>query len=250
LSARYHDIIREPAGADTAVLLLHGILSAPQFFDFLLPAIPPRYAVYGLLLEGHGGSMEGLCHTNLAHWKAQNRALMEQLAAKYKRIIIAAHSMGTLFAVGLATEFPEKTAKMLLLDVPLYPHLTLYGAVLSVMLACGFQPKTPRGQAMQKAYSIAPDARLWRYLRWIPRYLELFREMRRTRQHLGELRVPSQAYYSCKDELVSRKTLPLLHNAPHLRLGVLRKSSHFYYVPAERRRIERAWYRMLRTFRA
>lgn len=245
MSGQYYDIIREPEGAETVVLLLHGILSAPQFFAFLLPEIPPEYAVCGLLLEGHGGSIDGLCHTDMARWKAQNRALMEQLAAKYQRILIAAHSMGTLFALQLAADYPEKAVQMLLLNVPLYPHLTLYGAAMSVLLACGYRPHSLRGQAMAASYSLRPDVRLWRYLRWIPRYLELFREMRLTRKRLNRLRVKALAYYSCKDELVSPKTLPLLHRTRHIRLCVLQKSSHFYYAPAEKQRILHAWRKML-----
>ncbi len=246
MSRQYHDIIREVQGADTAVLLLHGILSAPQFFDFLLPAIPEQYSIYGLLLEGHGGTVNALCHTTLMRWEEQNRVLMARLTAKYKRIFIAAHSMGTLFALRLAEQYPQQIAGMLLLNVPLFPQLSLYGAVGSLLIACGYQPESPRGRAMQKAFSIAPDARLWRYLGWLPRYAELFEEIRRTRPLLQRLRVPTFAYYACKDELIAQRTLPLLHAAPHIRLGVLRNSSHFYYAPQDQSRILRVWYKMMR----
>ncbi|MBR4200026.1 MAG: alpha/beta fold hydrolase [Oscillospiraceae bacterium] len=246
MKGQFHDVIRVPEGADTAVLLLHGILSAPQFFAFLLPAVPQNYAVYGILLSGHGGDAAGLTHTTLNRWELQVSLLMKQLSAKYRRIFIAAHSMGTLFALRLAKQYPQNISGMLLLGVPLCTHLTPFGAVCSVLLALGYQPHTARGKAMQQAYSLTPDARLWRYLGWLPRYAELFDEIFRTRPLLSGLRVPCAAFQSARDELVSLRTLPMLAAVPAVKLRVLRTASHFYYPPQEKSRILRVWYRMLR----
>lgn len=247
MKQQFHDIIREPAGAETAVLLLHGILSAPQFFDFLLPAIPPDTAVYGILLAGHGAQVSGLSHTTLNRWELQVSLLMKQLASRYRRVIIAAHSMGTLFALRLAQQYPQKIAGMLLLGVPLRTHLTPFGAVCSALLALGWKPRTARGQAMQRAFSLTPDAHLWHYLGWLPRYAELFDEIYRTRPLLHTLRVPAIVFQSAKDELVSLRALPALAAVPAIRLRILRTASHFYYPPKEQSRILRTWYRMLRT---
>ena len=109
MKPKYHDIIRECPAADTAVILLHGILSAPQFFDFLLPEIPETVSVYGLLLDGHGSSPEALAHTSMQKWKQQIRDLTENLLPRYEKIIIAAHSMGTLFALELAEAGADQT---------------------------------------------------------------------------------------------------------------------------------------------
>ena len=98
--------------ADTAVLLLHGILSAPQYFYFLLDDIPQEYAVAGVLLEGHGGSAEGLAQTDMQAWKQQVSEQFSRLSAQYPHIIIAAHSMGTLFALQLAAEHPAHIRSM------------------------------------------------------------------------------------------------------------------------------------------
>ena len=247
MTAPYQDIIREPEGAETAVLLLHGILSAPQYFTFLLRQIPPEYAVYGILLEGHGGRPDGLAKTDMRTWKRQVSDCMQRLAKRYDRILIAAHSMGTLFAVQLGAAYPEKIRAMLLLNIPMRIHLTPFGAVGSLLIACGLNPKRhARAAAMKQAYSILPDARLWRYLRWIPRYLELFREIRRTRPLLQRLTVPCDVFQSAKDELVSLRSLRILAEHPYLRVRVLRHSSHFYYPDADRRYILHALRRCIR----
>ena len=248
MSGRYHHIFREPEGADTAVLLLHGILSAPQYFRFLLDDIPQNYAVSGILLEGHGGEPADLAGTDMQAWKRQVQAQYRRLSAKYPHIIIAAHSMGTLFALQLAAEHPEQICTMLLLDVPLYAHLTAYGAFWGAMIGAGMQPEPqePRAFAMRESFSIRPDRRILPYLSWLPRYQELFREMQRTRELLPRVTVPCTVFQSAKDELVSLRSLPLLHADPAIRLHVLRASSHFYYPPADEARILRAWRRMLR----
>lgn len=236
-----HDIIREPEHADTAVILLHGILSAPQYFTFLLDQIPPEYAVYGILLDGHGGKPEGLAKTDMHKWKQQVSECMQKLTKRYDRILIAAHSMGTLFAVQLGVQYCEKIQAMLLLNIPMRIHLTPFGAVCSLLIACGYTPKRhARIIAMKQAFSLSPDARLWRYLKWIPRYLELFREIRRTRPLLEKLNIPCDVFLSAKDELVSLRSLRILEKHPNLRVRVLRHSSHFYYSDTDRRYILRA----------
>ena len=250
MNTPYQHIIREPEGADTAVLLLHGILSAPQYFDFLLREIPPEYAVYGMLLDGHGGTPDGLAKTNMHIWKQQVAVCMQQLTGRYRRILIAAHSMGTLFAVQLAVQYPDQVQSMLLLNVPVHIHLTPFGAVCSLLIACGYIPKRhARAAAMKQAYSISPDGHLLRYLRWIPRYLELFREIRRTRPLLQRLTVSCDVFQSARDELVSLRSLKELARHPHLRLRVLRNSSHFYYTDADRARILRCMRRCIRITR-
>ena len=248
MNGRYHHIFRAPEGAETAVLLLHGILSAPQYFYFLLDDIPQEYAVAGVLLEGHGGSAEGLAQTDMQAWKQQVSEQFSRLSAQYPHIIIAAHSMGTLFALQLAAEHPAHIRSMLLLGVPLYAHLTAYGAFWGAVIGAGMQPEPaqPRAFAMKQSYSIAPDRRPECYLGWIPRYRELFREMKRTRGLLHRVTVPCTVYQSAQDELVSLRSLPMLAAQPAVKLHVLRDSSHFYYPAADQARIVRAWRRMLR----
>ena len=247
MNGRYHHIFRAPAGADTAVLLLHGILSAPQYFRFLLDDIPEQYAVSGILLEGHGGDSEALAVADMQTWKRQVQEQYRLLAGQYPHIIIAAHSMGTLFAIQLAAAHPVQIRSMLLLGVPLYAHLTAYGAFWGALIGAGMrpEPQEARAFAMREAYSIRKEPQPLQYLRWIPRYQELFREMQHTRELLHCMNVPCTAFQSAKDELVSLRSLPLLKANPAIRLHVLRESSHFYYPAADEARILRAWRRIL-----
>lgn len=249
MNGQYHHIFRDPPGADTVVLLLHGILSAPQYFRFLLDDIPQQYAVSGILLDGHGAPAKAISGTNMQIWKAQVHGQFRRLSAQYRHIIVAAHSMGTLFALQLAAEHPKQIRAMLLLGVPLAVHLTPFGALCSAAVGSGYHPapnRFPRAYAMQQACSILPDYRLWRYLPWIPRYLELFAEISRTKNILHRVAVPCAVFQSAHDELVSVRALPQLAAHPSFQLRVLRESSHFYYTTADEARIRGAWRKMLR----
>ena len=246
MNPKYHDIICARAGADTAVILLHGILSAPQFFDFLLPEIPEHVSVYGILLEGHGEKPEALAETSMQRWKRQVHMLMQKLLPRYPNIIIAAHSMGTLFALQLAAEYPEKIAHMLLLGVPLRVHLTPFGAECSLLAACGMHSQNPKLSAMQHAYSILPDCNPLHSAGWIARYRELFDEIDAVNEMRMQVRVPCTVYQSAADELVSPDALPLLDEMPSVRLHVLRQSSHFYFPPQDQERILYAWRKIIR----
>ena len=245
MNPRYHDIICARPGAKTAVLLLHGILSAPQYFRFLLDDIPQNYAVSGILLEGHGGEPADLAGTDMQAWKRQVQAQYRRLSAKYPHIIIAAHSMGTLFALQLARRYPERISRMLLLGVPLKVHLKPFGAECSLLAACGMHLQNPKRSAMQHAYSILPDCNPLHYAGWIPRYKELFDEIEAVNAVRMENRVPCAVYQSAADELVSLDALPLLQQMPAVRLHVLRYSTHFYFPPQDQERILRCWRHML-----
>ena len=249
MNGQYHHIFRDPPGADTVVLLLHGILSAPQYFRFLLNDIPEQYAVSGILLDGHGAPAEALSETNMRIWKSQVQEQFQRLSAQYRHIIVAAHSMGTLFALQLAAEHPKQIRAMLPLGVPLAVHLTPFGALCSAAIGSGYHPvpnRFPRAYAMQQACSIRPDYRFWKYLPWIPRYLELFTEISRTQKKLHRVNVPCTVFQSAHDELVSVRALPMLAAHPSFRLHILRDSSHFYYTPADEARIRRVWRKILR----
>ena len=49
--------IREIAGADTALLMIHGIVGTPAHFSMLYPYVPKDWSIYNMVLDGHGGSV-------------------------------------------------------------------------------------------------------------------------------------------------------------------------------------------------
>lgn len=83
----------------TEVVFIHGILGKPDFFDFLRPCIPADgFHTVDILLEGHCATPQDFARASMARWRGQVDATVQRLRADGRRIVIAAHSMGTLFA--------------------------------------------------------------------------------------------------------------------------------------------------------
>ena len=221
----HSEYIREVPGSREAVLMIHGILGTPRHFDVFLPLVPESWSVYSILLDGHGGRVEGFSHTSMKKWKAQVARWLDVLLSRYDRIIIVAHSMGTLFAIQEAVERPEKISHLFLLQTPLRPWPKLRYLMYAAVLPFGITPKG--AETMKSDCSITLTPWLWKYIGWIPRFLELFAQCSSTRKLLPRLTVPCQVYQSRHDELVSMRSCIDLKKHPHIHMTVLPNSGHF-----------------------
>ena len=65
----HRSYIHQPEHARKAVLMIHGICSTPRHFDWLLPSFDDSWAVYNILLDGHGGSVQDFAHSSMEIWK-------------------------------------------------------------------------------------------------------------------------------------------------------------------------------------
>lgn len=226
--------IREIAGSDTVILFVHGIMGTPRHFRDFLPLVPDSWSVYNILLDGHGKTVQDFSHTSMEKWKTQVNSLMDHLAQRYDRILIAAHSMGTLFAISEAIEHRGKVRGLFLLAVPLKVAVKPSAVINSMKAAFDCVPEDDAvAMAARDAYSIAPSRKAWSYVRWIPHYLELLQEIKETRERISLATVPCCAFQSEKDELVSMGSIKYLRRNERIEISVLRKSGHFYYDPED-----------------
>ena len=92
-------MIRYVENADTAILFIHGILGIPEYFRPYLSLVPPDWSVYNILLKGHGRGVRDFSHASMAQWKQQVDEALRTLSESHDKVVIAAHSMGTLFAL-------------------------------------------------------------------------------------------------------------------------------------------------------
>lgn len=213
----------------TAVLLVHGILGTPRHFDPFIPLIPEEYSVWNLLLDGHGKTVRDFSRTSMKKWERQVAAAVEELAQNHERILIAAHSMGTLFAIEQAIR-NRKVAGLFLLAAPLRISVrsTMIANAAKVYLG-KIDTQNPGELATKNSLGMEVDRNLLRYLGWIPRYLELFGKIRRTCVELPRLEKPCFAYQSAGDEMVAQGAAKQLARNPRIRVAVLENSRHFYY---------------------
>ena len=219
--------------ANTAILYIHGILGTPLHFRDFFP-LADHCSQYSILLAGHGGEARDFSRASMGIWKQQVHSKILELLDTHRDLLIVAHSMGTLFAISEALAFPDRVKGLFLLAAPLKVAVRPVLAVNCWKVFWGtVSPGDSVALAAQRAYGIRQDFRIWRYLGWAPRYIELFREIRRVRSQLCHLTVPVIAYQSSLDEMVSPKAARLLQAVPSAQVEVLNHATHFYYDPQE-----------------
>ena len=236
--------------ADTAVLFLHGINGTPDHFREFVERVPPEFSVVNLLLKGHGGSVGDFARASMEEWKAQADREVETLLEQHDRLLIAAHSMGTLFAIRQAIKHPGKVRGLFLLAVPLKLCIKPRMLKTSLLVYSGrVKADDLWTQAAVRSYGIGPDRRFWRYIPWAKRYLELFSEIRDVRGQLDKLQTPCCCCQSKKDELVSMGTCRFLRESRFIAVKVLENSGHYYYAQKDHTQLMQDFDSWVRTAR-
>lgn len=221
-------------GADTAVLFIHGILGTPNHFKDFIPLVPNEYSVHNLLLDGHGKGVKEFSRTSMNVWKNQVEAAINDLLQSHKQIIIVAHSMGTLFALQQAYNRPDKIKSLFLLATPLKIGIKFKMFSNSMKLYFNkIKPDDVEGLAYKAACGINQDKKFWLYIGWVPRFLELFKEIKYTRTLVNDISVSCCVFQSKNDEMVSRKATDYLKNNENFKLQILENSSHHYYAESD-----------------
>ncbi len=234
------EYIRTQDGARRAVLFVHGILSTPRYFDPFLSAVPEGWDIYNILLDGHGGTVKEFSRTSMEQWQAQVEGRLTELCRRYDRVVVMAHSLGTLLAVNEAPRHPQISG-MLLLDLPLVVRVKPSMPVLSLKAAFGRLDETdPWERALGDRLGIALTRRLWQYLGWIPRFWELLRLCRSTRSRVGAVTVPCRIFHARQDELVSMESARYVRELPNVTHAILEHSGHNYISPEDETMIKEA----------
>jgi carboxylesterase len=103
-----------------AILFLHGWTSSPRELRFLAEKIAPLgFHCQGLLLQGHGLTLEDLSPTRFSDYLVQSLQAFDDLAAKYATVSICGLSMGGLLGLYIALE--RKVADLVLIAPFLRP---------------------------------------------------------------------------------------------------------------------------------
>lgn len=218
----------------TAVLFVHGILGRPEQFKDLVPLVPQEYAVRNLTLKGHGGTPKDFGRYSISEWKEEVHREAVALCEKYDRVLMVGHSLGTLFSMEEAQRLP--IAGLFLANVPLKVRVT--GRLFKMSFQVFFERVDESNEFIvgaRDSYGIAPDQNIFHYIKWIPRYLELFREMRHARRRVQDVKTPAIAFISERDEMASPKAADILRERTDMEVVMLPRSGHFYYEAGDKR---------------
>lgn len=236
-------------GAETAVLMIHGIVGTPHHFDDLIPLIPENWSVVNLLLEGHGQGAVEFGAASMDQWKGQVSRELDAMLACHEKVLIVGHSMGTLFAIQSAIDCPERVVGLFLQAVPLrpyvHPKMTLASA--KVLFDVGVE-EDPLAQALEKDSSVEVDWRLWEFIGWPIRFVELLAECERIRRVLPQLQVRTVVIQSLRDELVSDISVRDLEANPSIRVVKMEQAGHFGYEGEEQERMLKEFRELIADF--
>jgi len=231
---KHKEYIRLVKGSRFAILLVHGFAGTPAHFRDLLPVIPATWSVCNILLDGHGGNVRAFGKSSMKRWKAQFCGMLDMLLAQHEKVLIVAHSMGTLFAIRAAVDMPERIAGLFLLAVPLRPRVKLSTVFTALRVMRGNIASNDKcALAMRQDTAIQIEGQLWNYVGWIPRLAELLAEIVRVQRILPQLAVPCQCFQSQEDELVSVRSAATLQNYTCIQNTMLYESGHFAYGPLD-----------------
>lgn len=236
----HKESVRIVPGADTAILMVHGIVGTPRHFDFLQEAVPENVTVMNILLPGHGGTVADFANASMKEWKQKVETCMAQLCRTHRRVIVVAHSLGTLLTAEAAESHPE-VESFLFINVPLRVWVAPRMSPSALRWSFGkCIPGNPTDDGLLAASGTQPDRHLWRYLAWIPRFLELLVLCRQSRKRFETLSRPSFAFQSHKDELVRCSTSRHLLKNPGIRHVMLQDCGHFTYPSDAQRQMRDA----------
>lgn len=234
--------IRMVPGAQTAVLLIHGICSTPRHFDWLLPAIDPQWSVCAILLDGHGGGVRDFSRTSMVRWQRQVEQQLQVLCAAHDRVFLVGHSLGTLLAMDVAEKFP-RIQGLLLLEPPLSVRVRPVMTGMSLRLIFGRSRKdNPAELAFSRDVGIRLSRNLLLYLGWIPRFWELLRLCRRSRPRAMGISLPCRVFFGREDELVSPSSRRFFRESEPVSVTLLEHSGHFYITPEGQQEILTAFH--------
>lgn len=216
-------------GADTAVFMVHGIMSTPRHFDFILPYIPSDISVCNILLDGHGSTVSDFSNTSMKKWKAQVLSHLFELSKTHSKILVIGYSLGTLLTLELAEKFKEIKA-MVLLNPPL--KVFVKPVMITRALKFSFDKLNLENKVELATYndvSVKFTPYLWQYIPTIPRFLELLKLCRDTRPKAEKLGIPAQIFFGKKDELVSIKSAKYFESNKNATVQAFSNTGHCYY---------------------
>lgn len=233
MSNKHVEYKRIVDGADKAVLFIHGILGTPNHFRELIPLVPENYSACAMVTAGHCGTVSEFSHSSLAKWEESVQKSVDELLKTHKEIYLVGHSMGTLFSIEQAIKEP-RVKGVFCISIPIKVGFRLKMIPMALKVYKNKIKDDDIVTAMLKeCYGCTDDKNIFKYLGWIPRFLDLFKLIRRVRKNLLEIKTPCVAFQSIPDELVSPKSIEILKKESNIRVEVLEKSTHFYYPENE-----------------
>ena len=225
----------EPQDAHTIIIFIHGFMGSPdQFKQMIAAAENHGYAVSAILLPGHGGTTDDFNKSNRRKWEEAVREHIDQMRERYANIILVGHSMGSLLAFAVSSNYSNIIKGIVAIATPINVLIKPKSIKTSYSVALG---KINQDSPWEKAaYDFCSVKRLsvWAYTRSIPRFFDLFHLMSMTRKRLNQVEIPTLIIHSLDDEVASIKSIKTLEKRLRQSETIkLYNSGHYYYSDSD-----------------
>ena len=221
-------------GDRRGILLIHGFTATPSQMRPLGEALHREgYTVLGVLLPGHGTTVEDMERQNWSAWLKACRDGFQTLARRCDEISVAGLSMGGILTLILASELPVKAAVSIAAPLRLKNNLAKHSWLLGLFVRYQGWPEDPekdakaRENAYHIGYSVTP-------VRKVP---DLLRLAAMAERGLPAIRCPLQVVQPRKDDTVRLDSPDLILkgavNSPHKEMLWLENSRHVCTVEPE-----------------
>lgn len=229
--------VEELENSNTMVIFIHGILESPnQFNNLSRIAIDNNVSVCAILLDGHGRTGEDFANSSLRKWESSVETEIKKYVDKYDNIILVGHSMGALLSIDYYFKFNKKIKAIVAISTPLNIRVKFNIIISSFKIALGIiKDYDTLTNYAYNAFSIS-NCNMLTYINWIPRYIDLFRIIRRIRNKINEVNLPMLIVHCMNDELVSNKSIKTYEKSfeynnkeNNKKIIRLTNSGHFYY---------------------
>lgn len=227
------------------IVFVHGIVGNNKIFESIKPLVPNTYELREIVLQGHGGNALDFSRASMNAWKKQVEECVNELSLNCDMVVGVGHSMGCLLMIDQAAK--GCVSSLFLMNPPLRikPKLNMVTNAAKVVTG---HTDSEVAKAAKDSYGISLDFNPFHYYGWPARYLELFKESRRIRQHvLSKVKCPVKVMLSRDDEMVSISSGNYFKDMTNVKLIELPHSTHYYYSAADKDMISKEFEDLITT---
>jgi carboxylesterase len=191
------------AGADSAILCVHGFTSTPYSMRGLGSYLASdSLSVYSILLPGHGTSPEDLEKTVWNDWRLAVEEKYGFLRQRYKRVFLCGQSLGSLLSLHLASYYPCAGIVSISSGVRLKDRLSALiplfkGVIRFINKKNGPDVKDPEAKQKEIHYQKMPT----RSIREIQKLLKL------VKKRLPFIQAPVLFVHAAEDHIIDVKSM-------------------------------------------
>lgn len=233
-------------GADTGVLLMHGISASPHEVRWLGEYLREQgLTVYGVRAAGHGADFRDLSRMYWEDWYLSGLDGYHLLRTHCERVVVAGMSMGGLLALLMASEL--ETAGVVAMAAPLrlpterQMRRARWYKRLRRFLYMPDRSSFPQRILEHQAEDGKPVIGRVRYDMWATQAIEeLYEVMTVVREHLDRVTVPVLLIYSQSDPTVPFGNMDYLQarlGSRHIETMTLQQSGHILTQDQERKAV-------------